>query len=464
MFWPDIDRNSRTPLTRQIYEQFRKQILGGEITAGYRLPATRELAAVLVVSRNIIIEVYEMLMAEGYVNGCRGSGTYVSEGAFLPEAGETRRTNAVYKIKPESDVKNIIDFRSGLPALDLFPSGKWGSLFREICQSTCFTMLGYGNSAGCEELRQVLCRYLYKTRGVICSPENMIITTGAVQALQLATNLLLSPGDEMVLEDPSNRDLQKIFAYTGASVYPVPVDEQGLKTGMLPTDRDIKLVYVTPSHQYPLGGILPVQRRVELINFAREKSCFIIEDDYDSEFRYEGPPVSSLQGLDPEKVIYVGTFSKILFPALRIGYMVLPEKFVKTCSRLKRHSDYQTPILDQLTLARFINEGLLNRHVARMKKVYRKRRFKLVESLKTCFGDRCRIIGNSTGLHLVLDFDVEITWHLVNDLKKCGVRVYPVEHHSIVKGCHRSKLIMGYGHLNEEQIEEGVNKMKSCLF
>lgn len=462
MLWMSVDRESKVTMTRQVFQQIRKKILDGELGAGMRLPSTRELAAELKVSRNIMVEVYEMLLAEGYATGLQGSGTYVAEGASIIRASsELAGGSNISRSRKKEKV--VVDFRSGLPALDLFPITKWGSIYRELCGSVDIASLGYGSPAGCPELRSALTLYLHNTRGVSCKAENMIITTGAVQALQLLTNLLLSRGDRVLLEDPSNHDLQRIFSYSGAVIQPVPVDSRGIRTDLLNASENARLVYVTPSHQFPLGGLLPIQRRIELVNFARATSCYIVEDDYDSEYRYEGPAVSSLQSLDPDRVIYVGTFSKILYPSLRIGYLVLPESLVTACTRLKRHSDYQTPLLEQRTLARFIEDGLLSRHIRKMKNVYRGRQDILVECLKKAFGSHCSISGNSTGLHLIAEFDFKITGEMLYRLKYAGVRVYPVELHSIARGDHANKLIMGYGHLTEEQIREGVGKLAVIL-
>lgn len=462
VLWMSVIRDSKVTMTRQVFQQIREKILEGELQAGMRLPSTRELASELHVSRNIMVEVYEMLLAEGYVTSLQGSGTYVAEGAsIIRTSAETAGSSLISRSGKQG--KAVVDFRSGLPALDLFPITKWGSIYKELCGSIDSALLGYGSPAGCIGLRSVLSLYLHNTRGVSCKPENMIITTGAVQALQLLTSLLLSKGDGIFLEDPSNHDLQRIFSYSGAVIKPVPVDSRGIRTDMLNTSENARLIYVTPSHQFPLGGLLPIQRRIELVNFARATGCYIVEDDYDSEYRYEGPAVSSLQSLDPDRVIYVGTFSKILYPSLRIGYLVLPESLVAACTRLKRHSDFQTPLLEQRTLARFIEDGLLSRHIGRMKKVYRGRQDVLVECLGKTFGSHCRVSGNSTGLHLIAEFDFKITGEQLYRLKNAGVRVYPVELHSIVRGDHANKLIMGYGHLAEDQIREGVRRLAIIL-
>jgi GntR family transcriptional regulator / MocR family aminotransferase len=215
---------------------------------------------------------------------------------------------------------------------------------------------------------------------------------------------LLSQGDEVIIEDPATFDVQRIFSAAGATLFPVPVDEDGMQTDQLPRQKHPAFVFVTPSHQFPLGGLLPIQRRIHLIQFARAAGCYLVEDDYDSEFRYSGTPVSSLHELEPERVIYVGTMSKILSPALRLGYIVLPPPLIEQCRQLKRLTDLHSPVLEQLVLAHFIEDGHLERHILKMKKIYRKRREALIAALETYYHRRIHIYGDVAGLHLVAEF------------------------------------------------------------
>ncbi|MBV9227775.1 MAG: PLP-dependent aminotransferase family protein, partial [Chloroflexi bacterium] len=333
----------------------------------------------------------------------------------------------------------------------------------------------------------VLARYLLRTRGVRCQSEQILILSGAAQGFSLLARLLVSTGDEIVIEDPVTYEVQLVLKGSGALLCPVPVDERGMRTDVLldipPTNaahassyaqvggsevldshKRPSFVFVTPSHQFPLGGILPIQRRIQLIQFARAANCYLVEDDYDSEFRYEGSPISSLQGLEPERVIYVGTFSKILSPALRLGYMALPGELVERCRSIKRLADLHSPSLEQLVLARFIDEGHLERHIVRMRRVYQRRRNTLINALKACFARQVSILGDATGLHLVAQFcGVEFTQEVVAAIENAGVLVYPVEQHAIIKGRHVDKIILGYGHLTHEQIELGIRQMKIAL-
>jgi len=323
----------------------------------------------------------------------------------------------------------------------------------------------YDSPEGRWELRSTLSEYLFRARGIHCHPEQLLITSGATQGLALVAKLLFLPGAEALAEDPVHIGVRKISSGAGYRLRHVPVDAHGLQTHLLPSDGAIpRFIYVTPSHQFPLGGILPVQRRIELITFARDNDCYILEDDYDSEYRYEGPPLSALHWLDPERVIYLGSFSKIMAPALRLGYVIIPSTLMQRCRELKRYSDVHTPSLDQLALARFINEGRLERHVARMKRVYASRRRAIMEALKHYFPEEHTVTGDSTGLHLIAEFpEVEFTDKVVGMLIQNGVRVYPVDKHAIEKGRHKNKVILGYGHLDSERIVEGIQRLRTLL-
>ncbi len=415
MLWIPLDRTLDIPLKRQVYEYIRRLILHGELKAGEKLPATRECAVQLGISRNVVLEAFEQLLAEGYIVGQQGSGTFVAEGAFLKK-NQAKLSTLKESSQESMEGKDAIDFRSGIPALDMFPRKDWGKFLKEICIDIPDSIYGYGHPEGRLELRKSLSHFLRRTRGVDCHAEQIVITSGATQAFSLITKLLLSEGDEVVIEDPITKEIQTIFASTGAALVPMPVDEQGIRTDLLPTGKNTKIIFVTPSHQFPLGSILPIQRRIQLIQFARANNCYIVEDDYDSEFRYDGEPISSLQGLDCEKVIYVGTFSKNLSPALRMGYVVLPQSLIERCRNLKWFHDLHNPSLNQMVLARFIEEGLLERHIRKMRKVYMRRREILRKALAQEFEDAVKISGDSTGLHLIAEFpEVVFTEEVIED-------------------------------------------------
>lgn len=466
MLYLTIDRGYSLPLIRQLYTQLRSKILQGELIAGQKLPSTRKLSEELCISRNVILEAYEQLLAEGYIEGRRGSGYYVAAGMYLEQQARQEELSILPTGETESRSSDIIDFRSGVPALEQFPRTVWGKIVRRVCQEAPLSALGYDRPEGRLELRQILSRYLYRTRGVHCDPEQIVMTSGATQALTLIAKVLLKPGSRVLIEDPITHDIQTIFSAAGASLYPVPVDASGLQVDQLPDPAAChpRFVFVTPSHQFPLGGTLPIQRRIQLIQYAREADCYIVEDDYDSEFRYDSPPISSLQGLDDQRVIYVGSFSKILSPGLRLGYLVLPPDLVQRYQEAKWFSDLHTPSLDQLALGLFIEEGHLEKYVNRVKKLYKKRRKCLVDALHEAFADRVSIWGASAGLHIVAAFPgIRFTPTLLAQIKDIGVRLYPVEDHTIAPSQHEDKVILGYGNLSEAEILAGVVKLKDVL-
>lgn len=464
MLWIPIDRSLDIPLIKQVYQEIRERILNGQLQSDEKLPSTRELSSELKVSRNVILEAYDQLLAEGFLVSRRGSGTYVAAGAFLEQRERTPLFHSLDLSEENKKEASMINFRSGIPALDLFPRKTWAKLSYTIWSETSPSAFGYDFPEGRPELRQVLSQYLLKTRGVDCHPDQIVITSGATQAMTLVSKLLLSPDDTVIMEDPITNDIQTIFKTTGARLYPVPVDENGMKTSLLPLNKNPRFIFVTPSHQFPLGGTLPIQRRIQLIHYARQTNCYLVEDDYDSEFRYEGPPVSSLQGLEPERVLYIGSFSKILSPALRMGYLILPSQLIEQCRKLKWFSDLHTPSLDQLILARFIKEGHLERHIAKMKKIYKSRRDFLVHCLKITFSNKMNIFGDTTGIHLIAEFKKQhFSKELIEEIEQFGVKIYPVEDHTIEKGKHPNQIIFGYGHLSNEEIEEGITRLCQAI-
>ncbi|MGE5702508.1 MAG: PLP-dependent aminotransferase family protein [Clostridia bacterium] len=460
-----IDRTLAVPLIRQIFEQIRHHILTGEWKAGDKLPGSRQLAQTLGVSRNVVVEAYELLLAEGFIEGKHGAGTFVSAGAFLEQVAEKTPDSlppfAETVMKTEGE---MIDFRSGIPDLSLFPRRTWARLLQNASLTADDESFGYGKPEGRMELRSAVCSYLRRIRGVHCIPDQVVITSGTTQAITLAARLLLTSADHAVIEDPITRDIYTMIAATGCRLHPIPVDELGLCTEQLPQDVEPRLIFTTPSHQFPLGGTLSIQRRIQLIRYARQTDAYVVEDDYDSEFRHFGAPVSSLQGLAPERVIYIGTFSKILSPALRIGYLILPPALVERCRELKWFTDLHSPPHPQLALAQFLEDGSLQRHIVRMKKRYLKRRDTLIEALEAAFGKNVGIMGASTGMHLVAAF-AKMTFdsRLLQRAARAGVSLYPVEWHAIRKGKHLNKLIFGYGHLEEAMIQEGISRLKHVL-
>jgi len=457
MLYINIKKEEKRSYTKQIYKEIREKILKGELKEGTALPSTRELSVELSMSRNTVLTAYDMLVSEGLAYSVPGSGIYVKQGiqaAWRPAKVSTDRTAA---LSCDRISQNLISFDSGIPALELFPRNKWNTFTSRAFRDAPASALGYDDPQGRPELRSVLVAYLKKVRGIECDPDQIVITAGAKQGLTLVAKCLLNCDSEVLLEDPSNRNVNQIFSYHTKHITPIPVDQEGIITDRLPKDKRPALLFVTPSHQFPMGGILTIRRRLELVKYARESGCYLVEDDYDSEFRYDGAPVNSLYELDPERVIYIGTFSKILFPSLRLGYIVLPPQLVMQFREWKRLGDHHTNSVSQLALTRFIESGDLERHIRHMKKVYRNRRDHLLELLDQYFPSQYRVLGGSAGMHFILDLSgIVFSPDLVQRIRDAGVYVVPVEEHSIEKGLHLNQIIMGYAHLTRQEMELGL--------
>jgi GntR family transcriptional regulator/MocR family aminotransferase len=449
-------------MTQQIYEQIRESILHNELQPGERIPSTRELANNIGVSRNIVLEAYDQLIAEGFIYSQPRLGTFVADGSSL-RLGRSWTPASMIETCPNQDDTSYIDFRAANPAIDYFPRKVWGQLAKQVCNQASDIIFSYSHPLGLTELRQTLSKYLHRYRGVKCHPDQILITSGATQAFHLISQCFKEQNAEIIMEDPITYEIRNLFISAGYSIYPIPVDQKGMQTHLLPPTTSCKLIFVMPSHQFPMGGVLPIQRRTQLIQYARDTHSFIIEDDYDSEFTYEGSPVPSLQGLDPERVIYIGTFSKILSPGLRIGYAVLPPILTHHFQRQKWLMDRHTSSLEQRILARFLEEGHMERHIRKMKKIYRKRRQTLISSLKQEF-PYISILGQATGIHLVADFaNVVFTSLLTKQILQEGVKIYPVEDFALQKGGHLKQIVMGYGSLSPEIIKEGVYRLKRAI-
>jgi len=461
---PMLERGKGKPLTRQIYEHLRSQILTGALSSGTRMVSTRHLAGELGVSRNIVLNAFEQLLAEGYIDARTGAGTFVAMGASfrtrpLPELRD------IPSVGFRSVPAGLVDFRSGLPDLSLFPVRTWDRLSRKVWTGLTPSDLSYGQPEGRPELRKEIAGHIGTYRGVRCHPDQILITGGTTQAVGIITRLLLGGQPRAcILEDPVTSDIQSITSGYGARILGAPVDQQGLRVDRLPQGARPAFLYVTPSHQFPLGVTMPIQRRARLLEYARSRNTYVLEDDYDSEFRYDSPPISSIQGLDPQRVIYVGTFSKTLCPALRIGYIVFPPELVRRGREVKWFTDLHNSSIEQLILARFLAEGHFVRHVHIMKKAHRALRQVLVKALESRFGQSAEILGSAAGLHLCARFHgTRFTPALLARIQQAGVKVYPVEEHAIRKGRWADTLILGYGMLTPARIREGIGILRSCL-
>jgi GntR family transcriptional regulator / MocR family aminotransferase len=459
--WFQVDRTHSKTLTQQVYEQLRQYILNGDLKMNEKLPSTRELANSLGISRNIILEVYEQLGAEGYLIVRPRSGTFVAPGSLFLNSKPHLQVKQSERLT--EDPQDMIDFKAATPAMDHFPRKIWGRLAKDVCDDSPDTIFGYQSAEGILALREEISRYIYRTRGVVSEPHQVMITSGATQALSLITELLINKNNFVAVEDPVTDEMRTIFSYAGAILCPIPVDDKGINPDGLSKENPPAFIFVLPSHQFPMGVTLTIQRRIQLIEYARQHNCYIVEDDYDSEFTYEGTPVHSVQGLDPGKVIYVGTFSKILSPGLRIGYVVLPEELIEHYKKMKWYTDRHHSSLEQLILTKFMKEGHFDRHIRKMKRIYKQRREALVKSLKSQFPD-CVILGHAAGMHLVVEIpNVDIHQPLIEWIQNYGVQVYSVDHYSLVKNIRGNKMVLGYGSLPLEKIEEGVRRLKKAI-
>lgn len=464
MLYIRLDKENKRNISRQIYTQLREKILSGELRSGERLPSTREISKELLVSRNTVMTVFDMLSSDGLVCAKPGSGVYVGNiwktQLSLPKVKEY----TVPSLSEEIISPDMISFDSGIPALNLFPLKKWSRYVSRAFDYAPLSALGYDDPQGRPELRNVLADYLAKSRGIVCDSEQIIITSGAKQGISLIAKCLLNSRSKVIIEDPSNANVRQIFSYHTKNITPIPVDKFGIMTQSLPSDTKYDMIFVTPSHQFPMGSILPVSRRIELVKYARENDCFLIEDDYDSEFQFDGAPVRSIYELDSEHVVYIGTFSKIMFPSMRLGYMVLPHSLVAQCREIKRLADHHSNSIYQLALTEFIKSGELASHIRRMKKVYHQRRDSLLQLLDIHFQGKYHVFGKDAGMHTVASFDnYSFNLEAVNHARENGIYIVPVEEHAFIKGNHNNQLILGYSNLDSIRMEEGLSRLKKLI-
>ena len=367
---------------------------------------------------------------------------------------------------PKSDLaKPEINFGYWQPAFNHFPLPIWRQLTTRHLQSP--DLLDYSSDAlGYKVLREAIARYLVRARAVNCEPEQVLIVSGTQQALDLIARSFIEPGDKVVMEEPGYLSARRVFQSQGAEIIPISVDFSGLMIVQLEAmeNSPVKLVYTTPSHQFPTGAILSLPRRLELLAWAQQKGAVIIEDDYDSEYRYRDKPIPAMQGLDQNNsVIYIGTFSKVMFPALRIGYIVAPPELVKVFAQVKRLVDRHCPILEQYVLADFIKEGHLERHLRRMRTLYSQRRQALVNSLHSKLGQYVTILGDSAGIHLMIQLSTDISdEEIIVCAAQMGIGLTSAAPFYLGNS-RRNQFLLGYANLEEKQIEEGISRLADVL-
>jgi GntR family transcriptional regulator/MocR family aminotransferase len=477
-----LDRRSRLPLQRQLYDQLRAGILAGRVSPSGRLPATRTLAADLAVSRNTVAAAFDQLLAEGYLEGRVGSGTFVAASipddllrvSSVPRRAETGpaprlsrrgRMLASTSVSPSRTREALQPFQTGVPALDVFPRELWARLAARAVRRSGPERMGYADPAGFAPLRRAVAEYLRAARGVRCSWEQVVITAGSQQALDLAARVLLDPGDTAWVEDPGYMGARGAFIAAGVRCAPVAVDAGGLSVDDgAARYPDARMAYCTPSRQYPMGVTMPLARRMALLAWARDRAAWIVEDDYDSEFRYAGRPLACLQGLDAAgRVIYTGTFSKVLFPALRLGYLVAPQGAVDAFVSARALADRHPPVLEQAIVADFIDSGHFARHVRRMRALYAERQAALVAAAARHLAGHVDIQPAEAGMHL-------LGWlpHGTDDLDAsrkaaaAGVSV-PALSQYVVRARPRPALLFGYAAYPLRRIREAVGKLSDAL-
>jgi GntR family transcriptional regulator/MocR family aminotransferase len=473
-----------TPLYRSLYAHIRAAILSGELPGGTKLPSTRALAEELNVSRNTVLNAYRQLLAEGYLEGKEGSGSFVTNcppellmAAPQPLESKTVQSSQIRHTQPVFSARAIAQISASqppsrgelprpfvpeAPALDLFPNQIWRRLIVRQARRMPVTSFTYQDSAGYRPLREAIVAHVTVSRQVHCTPDQVMIVSGSQGALDLAARMLIDPGDPAWMEDPGYTGARGAFLGAGARIIPVPVDQDGLMVDVgIARAPEARLVYLTPSHQFPLGVTMSLTRRLAVLDWAKRANAYVIEDDYDSEFRFESRPLATLQGLDDaDRVIYMGTFSKVLFPSIRIGYLILPPQLVDAFLKVRRMIDIHSPMLEQAVLTDFISEGHFTRHLRRMRALYAERRNALLEAAR----DLPLVIdAPQAGIHCVgwlpagMD-DLQVA----GKAKEYDLQLTPISSFCI-EPLARKGLLLGYGGYNVLELKKGLTRLGALL-
>jgi GntR family transcriptional regulator/MocR family aminotransferase len=453
-----LDRKADTPLRAQLEHALRESIRTGRLATGDRLPSSRMLAADLGLSRGVVQECYEQLVAEGYLVSRTGSGTTVARGVATTPA-ESRQDTHVAADRPLRPT--VADFVSGVPDLAAVPRTDWAWAVQDVCRTAPNTAFDYGDPLGVPELRESLAAYLRRVRAVDATPDQVLVCNGMAQGLSLVLRALAP--SVVACEDPGAIATASAAAgAAGATVVPVPVDELGLDVSALAATRATAVV-VTPAHQWPTGVVLAAERRHALLGWARDRGALVLEDDYDAEFRYDRDPVGTLQGLAPDHVVALGTVSKSLAPALRLGWAVVPPRLAGAVARLKDATDRGTSALDQLALARLIESGRYDRHLRRMRAEYARRRTALVEAL-AAHAPGVPVTGLAAGFHAVAHLpegtDVDV---VIARAGERGVGLYSMAANRSDHAAEPPRLVFGYGNTPVRAIRDGIAAVADLL-
>jgi GntR family transcriptional regulator/MocR family aminotransferase len=477
-----LDFGSETPLYRQISMWFQQAILSGRLQPGQRVPSTRALAKELGVSRIPVVSAYELLIAEGYLQTFVGAGTCVSQSIpdslFKPQRealadtlvveprARAPRTVSRRALELEGPARNWLRRAGGCTNLQQFPVATWSRLLSRHARKASKEAMGYGDPMGYGPFREAIAEYLGAFRAVKCDPSQVMVTTGSQQALQIASLALLDPGDRVWVEEPGYPGTQQALRAAGASLVPVPVDQEGMNVGHgIELARRARAAFVTPAHQFPLGVSMSAARRIELLNWASVNGAWIIEDDYDSEYRFGGNPFASLQGLDGDgRVIYLGTLTKVVFPTVRLGYIVLPKDLTGSFLDVRNATDtVATTMLYQMAMTDFIREGHFSRHIRRMRALYMEKRSALAAAIGAQARGALEVVGDEAGMLLCALLppglsDVEI----VSRIPKGGATAYPLSE-CYASPPQRGGLMFGYANLDVREIPAAVNAIVAVI-
>ena len=481
-----LNRAADEPLHEQLYRQIRDELISATFNNNSsRLPSSRELAADLGVSRFTVNVAFSRLHSEGYLQSKIGSGTFIAEPlpeTFLSAHTATAEPHVERPPRLSGRVRKIPDHRVGkqfdfgiagppgvtfvpaVAALDEFPIAIWERLRAEVLAKKGAHLLQYASSRGDRDLRKALATYLCDHRGARCHPDQIIITAGTQQAMMISVMALVNQGEVAWIEDPGFYQARRAFGFAGATVVPRPVDREGITIARPSKQPSPKIIYVTPSHQFPLGMTMSLARRTALIDFARARDAYIFEDDHNSEFRYTGPPLPCLQGLDNSgRVIYAGTMSKILYPSSRLGYILAPEQLVEPMIKIRAVVDQHSPAIDQATLARFLTEGFFLSHIKRMRKLYSDRREFFIEQFNGLLRNYFILEIPEAGLHFVAWLRRKTDLPLITSVcKEIGIRPSPLSS-CFMKAEAEPALTFGFAAWSRAQIREGLSKFASAL-
>jgi GntR family transcriptional regulator/MocR family aminotransferase len=470
-----IDRSASVPLHKQIYDGLRKAILDGLLRPGQRVPSTRALCSELSVSRLPVLTAYDQLLHEGYLEGRVGSGTFVSAAlpddalGSIPLARQGTRSAPARRVARSVprplDEGGLRPFRVSLAALDQFPHATWSRLVARHAHALTPRHMAYGDPAGVGALRVAIAEHLRTARAVRCEAEQVLIVSGSQAALRLCGTVLLGRGDRVAVEEPGYPGARAALAASGAELVTVPVDDEGLDIDTLGAlGARVRAAYVTPSHQYPLGASMSAARRMAVLDWAERRNAWLLEDDYDSEYRYVSRPLGALQGMDPHgRVIYVGTFSKVLFPAVRVGYVVVPPSLWDVFIRAREALDLFSPTLYQLALVDFLREGHFARHLRRMRMLYLGRRNTLLDGLRRHAAAHLTVHNADAGLHVATLFRSRVDD--VDVVKRMAARGLTA---TALSTCYagsqrRSGLLLGFGGSDERRLAGATRTLGEVL-